>query len=150
MAAVLCVEECGFGRGTPTYAVDSLSMLSKCYWLFPPVFLMLNRKQLSFCGAASEYEAVLPWSPGDASDRRRQLTFSHLLPLPLSLLLPDFHALVVAATRNDIFILRVGPSHLPNGSLMRFEEGAGRDLLFGRRIIIHVAHLDETVAVARR
>jgi hypothetical protein len=32
---------------------------------------------------------------------------------------------------------------------MGFKEGAGRDLLLCRRIIIDVAHLDETVAVTR-
>lgn len=109
---------------------------------------MFDRKQLALCCSTSQYEAVFPRSPGDAGHGRRQLAFSNLLPAPLSLLLPDFDTLVITATRDDIFILRVGPSNLPNGSLMGFEEGAGRDLLVCRSIIIDVAHLDETVAVA--
>ena len=89
----------------------------------PPLIILVPYEDntASLGSTGSKNESILPGCPRDAIHRGAQVLLEDaVVPIVVHVAFPHFDLPVVAASGNDAFILGVGPSHLPDGSLVCF------------------------------
>jgi len=141
-------KNCWLGRRSPTNSGDGLSMSSYFHSVRPLVSLIFYGVNFAFSSTSSKDKSVFPRSPGDAVDGSLGKHLMSLDPLSL-LLLPDADSSIISTGSDHVFILRVGPGDLPDGTFMTLPVGINFDRLFSTRVFVNTSNLYESIAVDR-